>query len=103
MRATGWSNGSALASGAGYGLKISRRDRDRYFDSSWEGIVLDLPGQGIAEVRLSRSFWAKCTELRSAAIGRWLTASGQAPWPPGCPPTVTLRPDGGNRFTIIET
>jgi hypothetical protein len=100
VRVTGWSNGSPLASGAGYGLKISRQDRDRFFDRVWTHIVLDIPGEGSVEIGLSRSFWGTCTELRSASIGRWLVAEGLAPWPTGNPPAVTMVPAGEGRFTL---
>ncbi len=79
MRAVGWSNGSPLSSGAGYGLKVSVGDRDRFFQRTWAEVVLDLPGQGAVPVRLSESFWRDCSELRSAAVGRSMLAVGLAP------------------------
>lgn len=45
MRPTGWSNGNPLPSDAGYGLKISRHDRGRYFERFWVRVILDIPGQ----------------------------------------------------------
>ncbi len=42
MKVTGWSNGSPSASGAGYGLRISAADRDRYFDRSWSEVSIEL-------------------------------------------------------------
>ncbi len=85
FRATAWSNGSPHDSGAGYGLKVSQQDRDRFFDQGWSAIVLHLRGQGPATSQLSASFWRSCTELRSAAIGRWLMGNGLARWPKGNP------------------
>ncbi len=67
MRAVGWSNGSPSSSGAGYGLKVSVGDRDRFFECTWTEVLLDLPEQGGVSVRLSVSFWRDCWELRSAA------------------------------------
>ena len=101
MRATAWSNGSARNSGAGYGLKISRQDRDRFFDHRWSAIVLCPPGQGPAGVPLSESFWRSCTELRSAAIGRWLVLNELAPWPRGKPPVLELQKTGDRAFRAI--
>jgi hypothetical protein len=101
MRATAWSNGSPRGSGAGYGLKISRQDRDRFFDHGWSAIVLHLPGQDPANVPLSESFWRSCTELRSVAIGRWLILSGLAPWPRGNPPVLTLQQTGDRAFRVV--
>jgi len=100
MQATAWSNGSPRASGAGYGLKISRRDRDRFFDPGWSAIVLHLPGQEPVSVRLYGSFWRSCTELRSAAIGRWLRANELAPWQPGKPPVLALQQAGDRAFRV---
>ena len=91
MLATAWSNGSPRRSGAGYGLKISRQDRDRFFDQSWSTVVIHLPEQDPTSVPLSESFWRSCTELRSAAIGRWLLLNGLAPWPRGKPPVIELQ------------
>ena len=34
MRVKGWNNGRMVISGAGYGLRISPSDRDRFFDRS---------------------------------------------------------------------
>jgi hypothetical protein len=103
IRATAWSNGSAHDSGAGYGLKISRQDRDRFFERSWSAIELQVPGQGTTTVQLSASFWRSCTELRSAAIGRWLIGNGLAPWPKGSPPVVGIQPTGERAFSILKS
>ena len=100
MRATAWSNGSPRHSGAGYGLKISRQDRDQFFDQRWSAIILHLPGQDPTSIPLSESFWRSCTELRSAAIGHWLLRSGLAPWPSGKPPVLALQRIGDRAFSV---
>jgi hypothetical protein len=100
MRATAWSNGSPSRSGAGYGLKINPQDRDRFFDRDWVNVVVELPSEGATSISLSSSFWRRCSELRSAAVGRWLLRAGLAPWPRGEPPNFTLMPVGGNRFKV---
>lgn len=41
MQATGWNNGKWLASGAGYGIRISCSDRDRYFDEKWSAVEIE--------------------------------------------------------------
>jgi hypothetical protein len=102
MRATGWSNGQARSSGAGYGLRISAGDRDQWFSRSWSHVVIDLDDGSQATVRLSASFWVSCTELRSAVIGRWLVDEGLAPWPRREPPSLTLRPLANNRFELLR-
>ena len=100
MRTTAWSNGSPSRSGAGYGLRISRADRDHAFKRDWAGIIVDLPGQGPATIRLSDSFWRNCSELRSSSLGRWMMTIGLAPWPRGEPPVIELVHVSDNRFTL---
>lgn len=97
--ATGWSNGAPLVTGAGYGVRISRADRDLYFDPSWSQIVVEL-GSRRTTVRLSESFWRNCHELRSAAIGRWLLDNDLATWPAGEPPVVDVQPVGERTFRL---
>lgn len=100
MRATGWSNGSPSPTGAGYGLKIGVEERDRHFDRGWSEVSVELPSGESTFVPLSESFWQRCSELRSASIGRWLLAEGLAPWPPGQPPQLELKHLGGSRYRL---
>jgi hypothetical protein len=102
VHVTAWSNGSPRSTGAGYGLRVSLADRDRYFDSTWTHVEIDLGTQGIALIPLSDSFWSRCVELRSAAVGRWLIGRRLAPWSKGAPPLLDLHPTGGNRFQMSE-
>ena len=95
-----WSNGSPLSTGAGYGVRLSDRDRDQYFDPEWRQVILFLDRGETVSVRLSKSFWRSCSELRSAAIGRWLPRNGLAPWARGAPPAALLVPEGSNRFSL---
>jgi hypothetical protein len=95
MQVTAWNNG-----GAGYGLEIRASDRDRFFDRHWRAVVLELSGQGQAVVAVSPSFWRRCSELRSAEIGRWLQRNGLAPWPRGRRPKVIMEHVTGNRFAV---
>jgi hypothetical protein len=102
VRVKAWSNGSARPSGAGYGLRVSLSDRDEFFDERWDSVEVDLGEYGRAAVPLSASFWGTCTELRSAAIGRWLIGHHLAPWRRGTPPTVELEHVTGNVFRLHE-
>ena len=79
VQASEWHNGSPMNSSAGYGIRISKADRDRYFVPGWDEVELELPSGQRVEVSLSRSFWkpeTPCAELRSAAVGRWLIEQG---------------------------
>ena len=89
----GWNNGSHSPSGSGYGLKMTRSDRDTYFKNNWNSVSVLLPGSErpeIIEVTISPSFWRKCLELRNQKIGIWLIRNGYAPWPKGKPPQFTV-------------
>lgn len=100
MRAVGWSNGQPLPTGAGYGVRLSGHDRDEHFDPGWHEVIVDLDHGEVARVSLSKSFWRSCSELRSAAIGRWLLQQRLAPWPRGEPPAMMLHHIVGNRFEL---
>jgi hypothetical protein len=102
MIVTAWHNGSPATTGAGYGVKVRREDRDRYFERSWKQVTLLRSGGEEASVSVGKdSFWnAECRELISAQIGRWLIGQGLAPWPKGEPPKLELEPLGGPRFRL---
>jgi hypothetical protein len=103
MWATAWSNGSPRSSGAGYGIRVSPDDRDLHFSRDWDHVEIDLGISGRATVRLSESFRARCTELRSADVGRWLLSQRLAPWPKGDPPSLWLDQLGGNAFRLSKS
>ena len=95
--ATAWNNGCPKDSGAGYGLKISIADRDRFFMKGWQTVTLRLIAGGtprIAEVNcVKESFWNDtCRELIGKEIGRWFIDNGFAPWPRGAPPRFRVSP-----------
>jgi hypothetical protein len=101
MIVTGWHNGSPnLATGAGYGLRVRRRDRDSEFRPGWTAVRLELGGDRTVSVTVSPSFWRRCRELRSEDIGRWMLQNGLAPWPKGCPPRLRLEPSGEALFRL---
>lgn len=92
MKVTAWNNGSHRESGAGYGLKVSVRDRDTYFDPGAKSVTVRLPnGREIAVDTAKASFWSgTCRELIHKDIGQWLIEDGYAPWPKGSPPKFDL-------------
>jgi hypothetical protein len=103
VEASGWHNGTPRSSGAGYGIRISKSDRDRYFVPGWNKVQLEFPDGQRVEVDLTGSFWkpeTPCAELRDAAIGRWLIAQEAAPWPKGSPPRLVLAPLGPKCFSV---
>jgi hypothetical protein len=99
MRATGWNNGRPTFAGSGYGLRIAKADRERFFATNWSSVTLEMGNQCIV-VSLSKSFWDGCSELRSKSIGRWLLDQQLAPWPAGEPPVVEIVPTDGAHFRL---
>ncbi len=80
MKAVGWENGSPNNStGSGYGIRISIQDRDTSFKIEWSSVKLDIVSYETIEVNLSKSFWNKCTELRSAEIGKYMIGNNTVP------------------------
>ena len=103
--AKAWSNGQRSSSGAGYGLRISAADRDRFFERAWRSVTLRLEaGEAtvVAEVNCAKaSFWdGTCRELIGKEIGRWFIDNGLAPWPPGEPPGFRMAPIGSRTFRV---
>lgn len=97
----GWNNGAFHKTGAGYGIRISCGDRDQYFNTEWDYVVIQLDDEE-ARVNVSRSFWGECSELRSAKIGRWMINRGYQRWPKGSPPVFELAPIGERKFRLQE-
>ena len=86
---TAWNNGAHHSSGAGYGVKLTTKDRDVYLKREWGGVEIYLPGNANpTKVNVEKdSFWGRqCRELISHEIGKWLLSTGMAPWPKGLPP-----------------
>jgi len=100
MTVTGWNNGDWNASGAGYGVRISRLDRDKHFKQEWSSITVKIDGHKPTAVKLSDSFWKDCIELRSRAIGIWMMAQGFRSWPPHKPPQFRLASTGDRSFDL---
>ena len=102
MRATGWNNGVWHKSGAGYGIRIDKEDRDHFFHETWPDVQVELPSGATTTVRVSKSFWKKCSELRSQDVGLWMTEAGLAPWKNGTPLVLKLEPVGGQVFRLAR-
>jgi len=105
MIVTAWNNGKHHDSGAGYGLKLTISDRDKYFIRDWKQILLYFSdsGEGV-EVNIDKdSFWDDtCRELISIDIGKWFLQNNYAPWPKGLPPKIELEPIIGNKFRLVS-
>lgn len=102
MRVTAWNNGKHYPSGAGYGVKIAKSDRDKYFSKAEKSVIVELPNGVKVEVNTDKhSFWDEtCRELIKKEIGKWLRDSGKAPWPHGSPPKLELTPQDKRNFVL---
>lgn len=101
---TAWRRAGA-GSATDYGLKVPIPDREKLFEKWWQTVVLELPaGQGFTEVEVNvskASFWtAKCHELISDEIGRWLHANGLVPWPTHRPPKLIVEQMSARTFRV---
>ena len=71
--------------GGAFGLRVREEDRHRFAGRC--EVMIILPGiDRPVTANITRSFWRKCPELRSAEIGRWLKEHCLHPWPKGQPP-----------------
>jgi hypothetical protein len=103
MIVTAWNNGSWRATGAGYGVKVNREDRDRFFKRRWGSVTLTFEGSTTkAKVNVAKkSFWRpECGELIKMEIGIWLQANGMASWPEDEPPKLWLEPLSDDQFFL---
>lgn len=74
MRVIGWSNSQPLATGAGYGVRLSGHDRDDYFDPGWHEVALNLDRGETVSVSLSKSFWRSCQSCEALQSGDGFSA-----------------------------
>ena len=85
---TAWNNGAHHSSGAGYGVKLTIKDRDAYLRREWGRVEIYLPGRANpTKVNVEKdSLWGRqCRELISHEIGKWLLATGMPRGQGGCP------------------
>ena len=80
---SGWRGGT-------FGMRVDAQSRSRALlplKGKLPQVHFVLPGYGVQPIcRLSRTFLTTCLEFRSAEIGKWMKARGDAPWPLGRPP-----------------
>ncbi|MEM3453360.1 MAG: hypothetical protein QW835_07050 [Candidatus Hadarchaeum sp.] len=100
MKVSGWNNGRPNnQTGAGYGVRISKDDRDTFFKREWKSVVVKSDGDSIV-CNLSNAFWKNCPELRNKKIGKWMLNKKIAPWPESNPPRLELTPTSNQEFRL---
>jgi len=101
--ATTWNNGQYHTSGAGYGIKISLENRERFFNRDWKTVIIHLNGfDHPVEVNVAKeSFWNRtCGELISRHIGLWLHRNNCARWPRRQPHQVRMTVISQREFKV---
>jgi len=97
---SGWKSGKFVAGRAvALGVRVGRENAERSFDKNWSVILIEIESDTIP-VKITKTFWTTCPELRSPAIGAWMRKNGLVPWPEGRPPEMQLTPLGTNRFRL---
>ncbi len=99
MKVTTWNNGNYNKSGAGYGILIPKRERDKYFNRKWDRVKIHIEDTSV-EIKLRDTFWTTCNELRSKEIGKYLLKNGLGVWEKWKPHKLTLEVVNNNEFTI---
>ncbi len=103
MVASAWKTGRANPiTGGGYGIRIRKSDRDRYFRRDWKSAKVELDSGEVHEIKISGAFWGNCCELRSRFIGKWMIQRGLIPWPKSNPPSFRIAPIEGNFFRLFS-
>jgi hypothetical protein len=100
MIVTCWSNGRPRKTGSGYGIKIRKYDRDRYFSKHWKSVIIIIPIIGKIVTSLSPSFWRECVEIRSKHIGLFFIHNKLHKWRRGRPHALNLSRVGYNEFKL---
>ena len=97
---TGWKGGKFNGRQAvTLGVRVGRRFTEQFFPKDWDVVLIEIEDETFP-VKLTKTFWKTCPELRSHANGEWMRKKGLAPWPEGRPPEMRLTPMGRNRFRL---
>ena len=98
---TAWKNGTHQDKNVCYGIRFTRKDRDKYL--SRPNAFLKFEGQAdyIIVNTDKPSLWTgACRELIKKEIGLWLKNNGMIPWMKWHPPKLQLEPEGGQKFKV---
>lgn len=98
MQVTAWHSGAST-----YGIRIGKHNRDKYFNSKWKAIEVEIDGR-IQRFVLTAGFWHQCPEIRDRGapiIREWLQRHHLSKWAFGHPPKVELLFLGQGRFRLV--
>ena len=100
IKVSGWNNGDHSSTGAGYGIRIGKKNRDLHFDRGWNKAIIEIEGHKTVSTNITSTFWTTCPELRSKYIGQWMILKKLAPWSKGNVPELILEQKEENRFIL---
>ncbi|WP_022943106.1 hypothetical protein [Psychromonas hadalis] len=86
-----------------YGIRVGITNRNQYFDSSWESILVVID-EDEYRFTLTKGFWNKCPEFRDKGrpiIKNWLLKHKTLNWPKGQTPKMELLSMNANKFKLI--
>ena len=99
MIITAWNNGSS-----GFGLRMSKKDRDLHISKEWNTVILHLEGSSIpvaANIKKD-SFWNRCPEFINKEIKEWLINMNIIAWEKGNPPKLIMSHIHSNQFKVLK-
>jgi len=95
---------SAWFGSGSYGVRVGIENRDRYFKSSWESIIVAIDKEEHT-FKLANGFWNHCPEFResknSPIIKNWLLKYKTIDWPKYQTPQMELVPIGERSFQLL--
>lgn len=99
-----WNDGAKNPRGLGYGIRIIKKDRDKYFKREWKTVKIKIDGTDTVVVGNidKMSFWCSSIQIISKELGKWFIENGIADWPKGHPPRLCLTPCDGNEFVLTK-
>lgn len=100
MKVSGWKSGKSDAKGrVAFGVRVGKENANRFFEREWDVVLVEMDGETFP-VKVTKTFWTTCPELRNPAIGAWLKKKGLERWQSGRPPRIRLTPISKNRFRL---
>lgn len=100
MLVSGWKSGRfGPRRSVALGVRVGREFANQFFDKEWDSVLIEMD-EVTVPVKVTKTFWTSCPELRSPAIGAWMKKRGVVPWAKGKPPEMRLTPMGRNRFRL---
>lgn len=84
-----WSNGNANEkTGAGYGLRISKNNRDKFFLDDAEYFL--IINKKKIKMNITPGFYRKCPEIRDKKIGMFLVNNNLHKWKSRSPHSLNM-------------